>query len=323
MIERNYSFLVLLSLILAVSGLTGCSLKSSVGSESSRGFTASGKVNYLDDQGLEDVVIHFSSDNGIAQTDSEGSWTKRGLSGSVTVTPMREGYSLEPTEAVVDQSNRVANFTATSEEFNVLSTSPYDGQEGVKVKQTQFGSEIVITFNSKIGSLSQAASAIDISPSDAFGVYGLLQSNVIKIHSGGHLPPFETTFRVTIETTLFDDEGRRLQKPYTFSFTTEADTYPPDRTDIGVLFTGNTADIAWARVGDNPRSNFLWKEAAAYQIYRKENQGEFKVIATVSSPTSSYIDENLEPGTYTYYVTAVDEAGNESAPSNKVTGVIE
>jgi|GEM_PF-5621740 len=56
-----------------------------------------------------------------------------------------------------------------------------------------------------------------------------------------------------------------------------------------------------------------------YNVYRADNGGEFEYIGTQSDPNIRvYSDQNLDNGTYQYYVTAVYVGGTESGASNIV-----
>jgi fibronectin type 3 domain-containing protein len=69
---------------------------------------------------------------------------------------------------------------------------------------------------------------------------------------------------------------------------------------------------------DNSRIDLSWRAAssgniATYRVYYDDD----RFIASVSGSTTSYSDTGLEPWTvYRYYVTAVQQNGNESGPSN-------
>jgi predicted phage tail protein len=58
-----------------------------------------------------------------------------------------------------------------------------------------------------------------------------------------------------------------------------------------------------------------------YYIFRAD-KGAATPLATIAAGTTNYNDTGLTPGTpYTYWVTAVDKAGNQSQPeSNHYTG---
>ncbi len=56
-----------------------------------------------------------------------------------------------------------------------------------------------------------------------------------------------------------------------------------------------------------------------YYVYRRTGKGDFGRVTTDPVSASAYRDLKVEAGqTYTYRVTAVDQRGNESAPSNEV-----
>jgi len=52
-----------------------------------------------------------------------------------------------------------------------------------------------------------------------------------------------------------------------------------------------------------------WDSVESYQVYRKNSSGKFVLLATVGVLDSLYLDSNLCPGLYTYYVQAVDQNG--------------
>jgi len=52
-----------------------------------------------------------------------------------------------------------------------------------------------------------------------------------------------------------------------------------------------------------------WDSVIDYQIYKKNSTGKFVLMATVGANDSTYLDSNLCPGLYSYYVRAVDKNG--------------
>ncbi len=87
------------------------------------------------------------------------------------------------------------------------------------------------------------------------------------------------------------------------------DTVPPAKVTglKAVTVSPFEIDLRWNAVSD----------AVKYKVYRSTN-GTFVAIATVN--TTAYADTNLQPNTtYSYYVTAIDRAGNEGGPSDVVT----
>jgi predicted phage tail protein len=89
------------------------------------------------------------------------------------------------------------------------------------------------------------------------------------------------------------------------------DTFPPATPASVTATTGvSTIDVAWER---NTERDF--KE---YRVYRTVNDAPFEKVAEgLAGP--SYSDAKVESGKrYRYRITAVDQVGNESAPSTVV-----
>lgn len=62
---------------------------------------------------------------------------------------------------------------------------------------------------------------------------------------------------------------------------------------------------------------------AGYHVYRRDEGGDFRRITEQPLPTPEYVDTGVAVGqTYGYRVTAVDQAGNESAPSPDVRAAV-
>ena len=76
------------------------------------------------------------------------------------------------------------------------------------------------------------------------------------------------------------------------------------------------------------RVRLVWRASeaadfAGYHVYRREGDGEFRRITEQPLPTPEYVDTGLAAGrTYGYRVTAVDQTGNESAPSPEVRAAV-
>ncbi len=95
------------------------------------------------------------------------------------------------------------------------------------------------------------------------------------------------------------------------------DSFPPDKPQD---FTGNSDGIS--------KVVLIWKkntefDIAGYNVYRKGlNDNSYKKLNSLLITNNVYSDTNLTDGRYTYYLTAVDKAGNESLPSEKITAYI-
>jgi gliding motility-associated-like protein len=62
------------------------------------------------------------------------------------------------------------------------------------------------------------------------------------------------------------------------------------------------------------------EDVVSYRLYYKryEEDTDFTLIATIAVPLQQYLHENLSSFAGCYYITALDEDGQESAPSNTV-----
>jgi hypothetical protein len=91
------------------------------------------------------------------------------------------------------------------------------------------------------------------------------------------------------------------------TITTSGDTTAPTApTGLAATRMGNRArvDLSWAPATDNTG-------IASYRLYRNG-----ALTATVTGGMLSYTDAKAPRGSDSYYVVAVDAAGNAGAPSN-------
>lgn len=76
------------------------------------------------------------------------------------------------------------------------------------------------------------------------------------------------------------------------------------------------------------RVRIVWRASeaadfAGYHVFRREEDGEFRRVTEQPLPTPEYLDTGVEASRpYWYRVTAVDQAGNESAPSPEVRAAV-
>jgi hypothetical protein len=97
---------------------------------------------------------------------------------------------------------------------------------------------------------------------------------------------------------------------------TPRDTFPPAAPQglVAAVLPGATGD---AKVVDLSWSINLETDLAGYRVYRSEQEGtKGELLTKELLPTPAYRDSSVHNGQkYWYSVTAVDKAGNESAPS--------
>lgn len=85
---------------------------------------------------------------------------------------------------------------------------------------------------------------------------------------------------------------------------------PPVPSDLVALAEPGRVRLVW-------RANEA-EDFAGFHVYRREKDGEFRRITEQPLPTPEYADTGVAAGgEYAYRVTAVDQLGNESAPSTE------
>src|SRR5207245_784236 len=130
---------------------------------------------------------------------------------------------------------------------------------------------------------------------------------------------FDHTYSYTVRSVVVV-EGNELESSDSQPVTvTPRDIFPPAPPQglVAAVLPGPNAgtplvDISW--------SINLETDLAGYRVYRSEREGARGELVTPDLlPTPAVRDTSVEPGhRYWYTVTAVDRAGNESAPSNPV-----
>jgi fibronectin type 3 domain-containing protein len=130
---------------------------------------------------------------------------------------------------------------------------------------------------------------------------------------------FDRTY-VYIVRSVIQAEGGELESSESQPVTvTPRDTFPPAAPQglVIALLPGATpgalvADLSW--------SISLETDLAGYRVYKSEQEStRGQVLNPELLPTPAIRDTSVEPGhRYWYTVTAVDRAGNESAPSAAV-----
>lgn len=73
-------------------------------------YVVSGTVVDEEGDGIPDVTISFSGDLSSVITQTDGTWVKTGLTGTVTVTPQVDGYSFDPSHEIVTEERDDVDF---------------------------------------------------------------------------------------------------------------------------------------------------------------------------------------------------------------------
>ena len=96
-----------------------------------------------------------------------------------------------------------------------------------------------------------------------------------------------------------------------------------NRFAISVIQMGTVSTtLTWTPPTENEDGTAL-TDLAGYRIYWGQESGSYTNSVTLDNPgMSSYVVENLAPGTYEFVATSFNAAGVESAYSNAVTKVL-
>jgi len=124
-----------------------------------------------------------------------------------------------------------------------------------------------------------------------------------------------TTYQYSVEAVdpTGSSSGRTPVATFTTAAAPDAEAPPSPSTFTGLIGL-ETSRLSWASVDAS--------DLASYTVYRQISTAGFVPIATGLADTS-YVDEGLVLGpTFTYYVTATDINGNESAPSDEDGGSV-
>ncbi|MGA7887378.1 MAG: fibronectin type III domain-containing protein, partial [Acidobacteriaceae bacterium] len=84
----------------------------------------------------------------------------------------------------------------------------------------------------------------------------------------------------------------------------------------------------FSSVGQKPFIDLTWapnleSDLAGYNVFRRVDNGQFEKLNQQLVTTSSFRDENVEPGKkYIYSVSAVDLRGNESQRSAEASETV-
>mgnify|MGYP006285880187 CR=1 FL=1 len=119
----------LLILLVSFLFLIGCSSDGD-GSNNEK-YTVGGVITDSNNNPITNVKLNFSNGFGIAKTDSNGRWSKTGLSGEVKITPVKEGYTFKPSSINISEENTNIKFT-TNLEIKIPETTKVLKDEDIK-----------------------------------------------------------------------------------------------------------------------------------------------------------------------------------------------
>jgi len=112
---------------------TGCD-----GTVELKTYNISGEIVTGEGVGIEGVSLHFENGFETVTTDEDGKWTKSGLVGTVTITPVKADWTFDPVSQDVENESNKVNFVGTEQEVTYSVSGTIEdktgaGIEGVKI----------------------------------------------------------------------------------------------------------------------------------------------------------------------------------------------
>ncbi len=137
-------------------------------------------------------------------------------------------------------------------------------------------------------------------------------------------PPWETVWDGTtvaygnymIQAVATDAGGRTDPAPTPIAVTRKNLEQPPAPTALVALVAGGTVTLTWTAGTPVPA------DLAGYLVDRTAADGTVAHVAATPLAGTTFADTGVADGTYAYTVTAVNQAGNASAPAGPAAAVV-
>jgi fibronectin type 3 domain-containing protein len=217
-------------------------------------------------------------------------------------------------------SLRVFSVPARVTSVEARVTEPAIELKWAAVNRTSAGDPLNVAAHYNIYRAELDADSMDLASHDASqlnlnGKLQLLASQPEQIYSDRSFE-FGKTYAYVVRSVLNRDGAALESADSTPAVATPRDTFPPavPQAISAAVLPGETenalvVDLSWSI---NVESDF-----AGYRVYRSEQPDtKGQLLTQELLPTPAYRDTSVRPARrYWYVVTAVDRAGNESAPS--------
>jgi fibronectin type 3 domain-containing protein len=217
-------------------------------------------------------------------------------------------------------SLRVFSVPARVTSVEARVTEPAIELKWAAVNRTSAGDPLNVAAHYNIYRAELDADSMDLASHDASqlnlnGKLQLLASQPEQIYSDRSFE-FGKTYAYVVRSVLNRDGAALESADSTPAVVTPRDTFPPavPQAISAAVLPGETenalvVDLSWSI---NVESDF-----AGYRVYRSEQPDtKGQLLTQELLPTPAYRDTSVQPARrYWYVVTAVDRAGNESAPS--------
>lgn len=148
----------------------------------SRPYTLSGEVvTVYGRTAVPDVQIAFSNGFGMAQTTLDGSWVKNDVSGTVTITPAKEGWLFFPSEVLARRSATVRFLAARNLFSRILFTLASDSAADIWVMDPDGSNRTQLTSSGNCDDASWSPDGSKI----AFAIRSISESQIWLMNSDG------------------------------------------------------------------------------------------------------------------------------------------
>lgn len=259
-------------------------------------YTVSGYVKDTNGKGISGVTISFKNTFktfSSVTSDSNGYWIKNGLSGEVTVSPSKNGWTFNPPSTVVSNTKNNVNFTGTQKPTLPSNPSPPSFSINVMVTPT----------------LSWKCSGSDLK----YDVYLGTSSNPTLVASNltsNEYKPKTLSYSTKYYWKVVAKNSVGTVSGPVWNFKTENMPIPKAPTELQVdSYSTSTVELSWKDNSNNEKG---------FEIYRKTKSSSFTKIATLPKDTTKYEDKALTSGMTFYYEVKAYNEGGESSPSNVV-----
>ncbi|HEX3044632.1 MAG TPA: PQQ-binding-like beta-propeller repeat protein [Bacillota bacterium] len=279
--------LVLILLFLAFMGIvfSGCG-GNNTQSNTLNTYTVTGQIT-RQDNGLpvDGVTLSFSNGQTVT-TGPDGSWRKKGLSGTITVTPFREGWAFEPQNRQLKMGGINANFTAKNASGTTYSVS------GKIINQSGDGiGSVLLTFSAGFGTATTGSDGAWSKD----GLWGRMS-----------VTPAKNGWAFTPDSQNLSGQANNI------NFAGQPGVPPSAEPTnlVASIISSSQVALTWTDNSDNE---------SGFKIERKlRTNGTYIQLSTVAAGITSFQDSGLVPCTPYYYRVRAYNAYGDSGYSNEI-----
>lgn len=267
--------------------------------------TYSGKTGYIPSR-----LIRMDTDSTV----------KAGAAKQLSVTGAAAGEKIyyetsNPAVATVSSAGKITGVKAgTCDIYAFTSSGKQMDAVGISV-----GGEASGLSKPKLVSAANSKSGVTVKWEKVSGAKGYY---IYRKTAGGS---FKKIKKITSGTTVkYTDKTASSGTAYIYTVKAYRGSTAGDCDKAGLTIIRLSSPVLVSAAGSSAGVKVKWKKvkgATSYQVFRKENGGKYKKLASVKSSKSTYTDKTAEKGkTYYYTVRAVNGAAKSACASQGVKG---